>query len=313
MLGFLHSKKFLGLVILLVLLFVLIPLVLIFIVSPIKQKQAIQSGMQKTQTTTFTANTELATFNSTPILVSDLNALALEQYRISDASKLTPNDLNILLNVYVERKILDSQNLGDVSAQTAQIEKTTGLTGNLAKYEALREKFTATATKNWSAYSIDFWLPPVEDLKQASPERQQESADVNNALDFAKTALQQETSVFNVAKQIEQKYPSLVSSLGVNTTQFRNSTNPSDWTKPAVYYYDKTNADQQRYKTLYAMTDTSPVTKILNEGSMGGSVIKIVKVNNPNGILDSYGNWLKSQESQLIIVSDAIKKVRNTK
>jgi hypothetical protein len=61
------------------------------------------------------------------------------------------------------------------------------------------------------------------------------------------------------------------------------------------------------------MTDTSPVTKVLNEGSMGGSVIKIVKINNPNGILDSYQNWLKTQESQLVIVNDAIKNVRSTK
>jgi len=30
-------------------------------------------------------------------------------------------------------KLLDSQNLGDVSTQIAQVEKTTGLTGNLAK------------------------------------------------------------------------------------------------------------------------------------------------------------------------------------
>jgi hypothetical protein len=101
--------------------------------------------------------------------------------------------------------------------------------------------------------------------------------------------------------------------LGVNSMQFHNSTNPSDWTKPVIYYYDKTNADQQRYKTLYSMTDTDPVIKVLNEGSMGGSVIKIVKVNNPNGILDNYDNWLKSQESELVIVSNAIKNVRSTK
>jgi hypothetical protein len=310
--GLLKSKNVLGLIILLVLLFILVPLVLIFVVHPIKQTPT-GNVNGKAQTPTLAANTELATFNGTPIYVSDLNSLALEQYRTNEAKSLNAVSINSLLNTYVERKILDKQNLGDVSSQIAQVEKTTGLTGNLAKYEAMREKFTATATKNWSVYSIDFWLPPVEDLKQASPERQQQSTDVNNALDFAKTALQQGTSVFNVAKQIEQKYPSLVSSLGVNTTQFRNSTNPSDWTKPAVYYYDKTNADQPRYKTLYAMTDTSPVTKILNEGSMGGSVIKIVKVNNPNGILDSYDNWLKSQESELIIVNDAIKNVRSAK
>ena len=312
MLGFLHSKKFWGLIIPLVLLFILVPLVLVFVAHPVKQNPT-GNVNGKAQTLTLTANTELATFNGTPIYVSDLDSLALEQYRTSGAKNLTPNDLSILLNVYIERKILDKQNLGDVSTQIAQVEKTTGLTGNLAKYEALREKFTATTTKSWSVYSIDFWLPPVEDLSNTSPERQQESTDVNSALDFAKTALQQGTSVFNVAKQIEQKYPSLANFLGVNTMQFHNSTNPSEWTKPAVYYYDKTNADQPRYKTLYAMTDTSPVTKILNEGSMGGSVIKIVKVNNPNGILDSYDNWLKSQEFQLVIVSDAIKNVRSTK
>jgi hypothetical protein len=313
MLGFLHSKKFLGLVILLVLLFVLIPLVLIFIVSPIKQKQALQSGTQKTQTTTFTANTELATFNGTPILVSNLNALALEQYGTNDAKSLTPSNLNILLNIYVERKILDNQNLGDVSVQIAQVEKTTGLTGNAAKYEALREKFTTTSAKSWNVYTIDFWLIPVNDLSQASAARQQLSSDVNKALDFAQTQMQKGTSVFNVATQISKNYPSLVNLIGVNTLRFDSSTNPSAWNTPAVYYYDKTNADDPFYKTLYAMTESSPVTKVLNNGNMGGSVIKMVKVNNLINTQGNYQDLLKSQESNLVITNDAIQKIRNTK
>lgn len=313
MLEFLHSKKFLGLVILLILLFVLIPLVLIFIANPVKQKQAIQNGTQKTQTTVFESNTKLADFNKTPIYVSDLNSLALEQYKTSDAKNLTPNDLNILLNIYVERKILDNQNLGDVTSQTAQVEKTMGLTGNAAKYEALKEKFATTAVKNWNAYTIGFWLTQEDDLSQASAERQQLSSDVNKALDFAKTEMQKGTSVFNVATQIDQKYPSLTALLGVNTLRFDNSATPSTWNTPAVFYYDKANADDPFYKTLYAMTESSPVTKVLNNGNMGGSVIKIVKVNNPNGILDNYQNWLKNQESGLVITNDAIKNIRNAK
>jgi len=38
---------------------------------------------------------------------------------------------------------------------------------------------------------------------------------------------------------------------------------------------------------------------VLNNGNMGGSVIKVVKINNPNGMLDNYHDWLKSQESGL--------------
>lgn len=305
MLGFLHSKKFLGLVILLVLLFILVPLVLIFITHPTK------NTTQKTQTTAFTANTELATFNKTPILVSELNSLALEQYGTNDVKSLTAKDLSILLNVYVERKILDNQNLGDISAQIAQVEKTTGLTGNLAKYAAIREKFTATGIKSWSIYSIDFWLPPVEDLSQASPERQKQSTDVNNALDFAKTALQQGTPVFNIATQIAKSYPSVAQSLAVNSLTFNNPTNSNtNWNNPVLYYYNKNNLDNPFYKTLYTMTATSPVTKVLNDGNMGGHVIKIVKINNPNGILDNYQNWLKSQESSFVITNNALKNIK---
>jgi hypothetical protein len=221
--------------------------------------------------------------------------------------------LNILLNVYAERKILDSQNLGDVSAQTAQIEKTTGLTGNAAKYEAMREKLTTTATKSWNAYTINFWLSPEDDLSQASAARQQLSSDVNKALDFAKTEMQKGTAVYNVATQINKNYPSLVKIIAVNALNFDTSANPSTWNTPTVFYYDKTNADDPFYKTLYAMTESSPVTKVLNNGNMGGSVIKIVKVNNPNNTLGSYQELLKSQESGLVITNDAIKKIRNAK
>lgn len=303
-------KKVLLIVIILLLILVTGVVSAYFILNKPKQKQAIQNGMQ---TTVFESNTKLADFNGSPIFVSDLNSLALEQYKTSDAKGLSPNDLNILLNIYVERKILDNQNLGDVSSQSAQVEKTTGLTGNAAKYEALRGKFTTTAVKNWNAYTIGFWLTQEDDLSQASAERQQLSSDVNKALDFAKTEMQKGTSVFNVATQINQSYPSLAALLGVNTLRFDNSTTPSTWDTPAIYYYDKANADDPFYKTLYAMTESSPVTKVLNNGNMGGSSIKIVKVNNPNGILDSYQNWLNSQESSLVITNDAIKKIRNTK
>lgn len=311
MLAYLKSKKFLSLAIIFIVILILVPLVFIFITHP--AKQSLQNLTQKTQTPIFTSTDKLADFNGTPILVSDLNALALEQYGTTDAKGLTPNNLNILLNVYVERKILDNQNLGDVSAQTAQVEKTMGLTGNTAKYEALREKFTTTAAKSWNAYTINFWLTPEDDLSQTSTARQQLSANVNKALDFAKTEMQKGTSVFNIATQIGKNYPSLTNQIGVNTLKFNSTTNPSTWSTPAVYYYDKTNANDPFYKTLYAMTESSPVTKVLNNGNMGGSVIKIVKINNPNGILDNYQNWLNNQESSLIITNGAIQKIRNTK
>lgn len=315
MLERMRSKKFLGLVILFVVLLVIVPITIILVVySPVNQTQKNQNSTQKTQTSAaFEANTKLADFNGSSLYVKDLDALALEQYKASEAKSLTPNDLNILLNIYLERKILDNQSLGDVSSQTAQVEKTTGLTGNAAKYEALREKFTTTAVKNWNAYTIGFWLTQEDDLSQASATRQQLSSDVNKALDFAKTEMQKGTSVYNIATQIGQKYPSLAAILGVNTLKFDNSTSPSTWNTPAIYYYDKTNVNDPFYKTLYAMTESSPVTKVLNNGNMGGNVIKIVKVNNPNGILDSYQNWLKNQESSLVITNDAIQKIRNAK
>ena len=311
MLVYLKSKKFLTLAIIFIFILILVPLAFIFITHP--NKLSIQNVMQKTETAALAPTEKLADFNGTPIYVSDLNSLAAEQYRTSNAKNLTPSDLNTLLNVYVERKILDKQNLGDVSAQTAQIEKTTELTGNAAKYEALREKFTTTSAKSWNAYTINFWLAQEDDLSQASAARQQLSSDVNKALDFAKTEMQKGTSVYNVALQISNNYPSLAKIIAVNALNFDTSATPSTWNIPATFYYDKTNADDPFYKTLYAMTENSPVTKVLNNGNMGGNVIKIIKVNNPDKTLGSYQDLLKSQESGLVITNDALKKVRNTK
>jgi hypothetical protein len=314
MVGFLRSKKFLSLVVLFVLLLIIIPISFILVThSPIKQALETNSKLstQKTQTSVFAPNTELATFNGIPIYVSDLNALAQEQYQTAEAKTLTAKDLNILLNVYVERKILDSQNLGDVSAQIAQITKTTGLTGNQAKYEALKEKFAATQTKSWSIYTVDFWLPPVFDLNTADAPRKQLNVDVNNALDYAKTQLQNGASVFNIATQITKNYPSIANILAINSLMFNNKNNSNaNWNTPAVYSYDKNNTDVPFYKTIYATTKDSLITKVLNDGNMGGHVIKVVKVNNPNGILDTYENWLKNQESNLIITNNVLKNIK---
>jgi hypothetical protein len=87
---------------------------------------------------------------------------------------------------------------------------------------------------------------------------------------------------------------------------FYNSTDPSAWSKPAALYYNKNIPE-----AYYTMTENSPVTKVLNENNMGGSVIKIVKVNNPNGMLDNYDDWLMTQESSFKITNDAIKKLGN--
>src|ERR1035437_4240135 len=115
MLAYLKSRKVLAIIIIFVVVIVLVPLAFIFIThSP---KLSVQNVMPKTKTAVFAPTDKLADFNGTPIYVSDLNALALEQYQTAEAKNLTPNDLSILLKVYVERKILDKQNLGNVSAE----------------------------------------------------------------------------------------------------------------------------------------------------------------------------------------------------
>jgi hypothetical protein len=324
MLNHLKSKKFLAAIILIVFLIILVPLVIIFIAHPIKQKMA-GSAAEKTQTAKFASTTELATFNGAPIYASDLNALALEQYQTADAKTLNAVSIDNLLNTYVERKILDKQNLGDVSAQIAQLEKTSSINANQAKYQALRDKFTATTPKSWSAYTIDFWLSPTNadgsltdgakpnDPNQTNADRLKLVTDVNSALTYSQNEMQKGTSVFNIATQISKDYPSLSAILAINGIIFNNSTDASPWSSPAVNYFDKRFADNPVYKTLYAMTENSPVTKVLNNGNMGGSVIKVVKINNPNGMLDNYHDWLKSQESGLKITNDAILKVESAR
>jgi len=323
--GFLKSKKILGLIIGIVLIFILVPLVLMFVVNPTKQKTT-GNVTEKAQTKILTANTELATFNGAPIYVNDLDTLALEQYQTNDAKTLNAVSLDNLLNTYVERKILDKQNLGDVSIEAAKIVKTTGISATQAKYQALREKFTTTAPKSWSFYSIDFWIPPTNadgsffggtypsEQKQTNADRKKLVSDVNGALIFAQAEMKKGTSLFNIATQINKNYPTLSDILAVNEAKFNTSAAASPWNSPTIFYYDKTNAVSDPFsKTVYAMTENSPVTKVLNDNNSGGHVIKIVKINNPNGILGNYSDWLKNQESGLKIINTAILKLESTR
>lgn len=260
---------------------------------------------QQQTTGSSAAEIPIATYNGVSIFKSDLSNLAAESYSKSPEN-LNAAQLKSLLNTYVEQKILDSQNLGDISKELATAQSQ-GFIGSSAKYEALKQKLIETRFKSWKLYSIDFWLPQQDDLSKADSKRQQESADVKGALDFAKAQMEKGVSVYDIAGQIKQKFSSIYNILGVNSYQFKDSSDPSAWDTPTTYYYAKDNKDTTFYKTLYGMNEQSPVTEILSEANMGGSVIKIVKVNNPDGITDNYEDWLSSQESSFVITDSALK------
>lgn len=323
-------KKLLWSGIFLILLVAVVFLALFIAGLPFKQSQQSQN-IQKTQSAAFESTTQLGYFiNRTPpypIYVSDLNPLAEEQYNTSEAKNLNPVSIDQLLNIYIERKILDKQNVGDVSAQITQIEKTTGVNLDQAKYQALRDAFINAHFKSWSIYSIDFWIPPTNadgsltknasqvqaNPKQTNKDRQKLLADVNNALNFAKNEMQKGTSIFSIATQITKDFPVLADILAVNGIIFKNSTNASLWDNPTAVYFDKNYIESPHYKAIYSMTEKNAVTEALNDDNMGGSTIKLVSVDNPSGVLDNYANWLKNQKSIFSFTNDTIKQLENTK
>ena len=268
-----------------------------------RQPQSIQSGAANE----LTSETVVAIINGQNILEKDLEKVASEQY---DTEAIDREALKDALDTVIERKILEieKEKLG-LDPLDSEIEEKVkdGFESIQAYYEVLKDKITASQTKNWDVYTIAYWLPMTGERQsltnQETKDVQKQQEDGLKAIEEARAQLQTSKTALQIARDIVKKYSSLKEILGVNGYLLRDieqGANLSDVENPRKYTFESANKGQAFFDTLYSLKNAGEVKKYVSDKNSGGGAIELVSAN-PNASFDTYEAWLKSKNTQSLV------------
>lgn len=268
-----------------------------------RQPQSIQSGAANE----LTSETVVAIINGQNILEKDLEKVASEQY---DTEAIDRDALKDALNTVIERKILEieKEKLG-LDPLDFEIEDKVkdGFESIQAYYEVLKDKVTASQTKNWDVYTIAYWLPMTGERQsltnQETKDVQKQQEDGLKAIEEARAQLQTSKTGLQIAKDIVKKYPSLKEILGVNGYLLRDieqGANLADVENPRRYTFESSNKGQAFFDTLYSLKNAGEVKKYVSDKNSGGGAIELVSANT-SASFDTYEAWLKSKKTPSLV------------
>lgn len=254
-----------------------------------------------------TPETVVAIINGQNVLEKDLEQVASEQY---DTEAIDREALKDALDTVIERKILEieKEKLG-LDPQDAEINAKVadGFEPTQAYYEVLKDKVTASQTKNWDVYTIAYWLPMTGERQsltnQETKDVQKQQQDGLKAIDEAMTGLQTSKTALQIARDIANKYPSLKDILGVNGYLLRDieqGANLSDVENPRKYTFESANKGQAFFDTLYSLKNAGEVKKYVSDKNSGGGVVELVSANT-SASFDTYEAWLRSKKTPSLV------------
>lgn len=267
------------------------------------QPQTTQSGAANE----LTPETVVAIINGENVLEKDIEMVAAEQY---DPEAIDREALKDALDTIVERKILEIEK-GKLGLDASDVEVATkvsdGFESTQAYYEVLKDKVTASQTKNWDVYTIAYWLPMTGERENLTNQEtqavQRQQADGLKAIDEATTQLQTGKEALEIARDIVTKYPSLKDILGINGYLLKDidqGANLSDVENPRSYTYESSNKGQAFFDTLYSLKNTGEVKKYVSDKNSGGGAIELVSANT-SASFDTYEAWLKSKKTPSLV------------
>ena len=236
-------------------------------------------------------NPLLATVAEEKLYKSTVEEIAKEQYV---PSAINSDVIKLFLDIAVEREILDleAKRLGIVIPLTGSKQQ---------HYDVLKKKITAASIESVSAYEISFWVPPPADYPQ-KPEYEEIRQTGKIALDEAEEKLKNKENPLLVTQILYSKYPILQPILALNGYLLKSKTDDSIFSKPRTYTYDKRNAGQAFYDTLFSLQKGELKKSIWIDGS-GGAVIQIISVNLGSGL--DYDEWLAVKKKELVIYNSS--------
>lgn len=228
----------------------------------------------------------LATVLEEELYKSDVEKIAKEQYL---PSAIDDDVVKLFLDIAVEREILDleAKRLGIEIPPTESKQQ---------YYDMLKKKIIAANVESVDAYVISFWVPPPADYPQ-KPEYDELRQAGKTALDEAEEKLRNKENPLLVAQILYSKYPVLQPILALNGYLLKSQISEPVFTTPRTYIYDKRNAGQEFYDTLFSLKSGELKKSIWSDGS-GGVVIQVINVNSKNGL--DYEQWLVGKKKELV-------------
>lgn len=226
-----------------------------------------------------------------------------------DPTAVTQEDLQVALDVLIERKILDKAasdyNIAPDPDRVAKY-KQDELSDTEAKYEALRDQIILKAVNSAEVESIGFWNPPASGIGGLSTQEQtlaaQQLTSGNSALDEIQTRMQNDENALDIADDILASNLDLADVLAVNgyIVSTLNQQDRAYASYPTIQEYGDNAYDDQIENEVFNIMNEGEVKKVTNTtDNRGGSVFKIVKRGNVNGS-GSYDSWLTERKAALV-------------
>lgn len=252
------------------------------------------------ETTSTTPQNIAAVVGTQSITKEMVQKAALEQYA---EKAITPNVRKVVLDVLIERAILDQEAAKNNISITEEEMSQNSMGGTIGKYEILKQKITSKFTQSVEAYTIGYWVPPKNYNAPLTIEQKTEIAkirlDGKRALIEAAEGLRTQDAL-TVAQNLVKKYPSLGKTLGVNGYIMSRTKDTLLMTNPRTYTNDPQTKGQPFFDTLFSMK-AGEIKTALNSEDSGGSVIKLTKKTDAK--YRTYDEYLKAKKLEMVKIN----------
>lgn len=258
------------------------------------------------QTNEEVANKEdklLATVGKYEIRESTVLAQAQLEYS-QDA--IDDDVLKRYLESQIERRILDleAEKLSlvvtdeEVAAEVGNNDSQ--VARNAAYYELLKEKIMKSQIKSVQAFTIGYWVRPLNDPHQL-PIYAEQRSEGSQMLAEANSRLRQGEAPVEIGKLLYEKYTSLKPIIALNGYLLDKPNDEQLYLTPKLYSFDKEELASSNDPEVYnAMLDMDPneVRRVNRSDGSGGVVIKLIEAT--PGEFEEYDNFLAIRREQLV-------------
>ncbi len=202
--------------------------------------------------------------------------------------------LNLSVNGQDVREKMNEKGIASIDSESTL--------SNEVNSDVLKEKISKKVAKTREAFTVGFWIPPKNydvPLTQEQKELiQKQREEAGPALTIIEERMKKGDNPVDIARGINQQFPSLQPIIAVNGYILATTQNQSLFQQPILYEFEKNRANVAYFKKLFEASQNQVIVVKDTGTNDGGSVIRVVSAT--NGSYNNYKEWLNDQKAKRV-------------